>query len=318
MAHIELVESIGGSHALSGKRWRARIIEGDRWGSSAYYPKDVLERDGARVFHTGLAMYLNHPTQTEQYDRPERAVQDLVGKLTSDAVFESDGLYADVEFYDSFVTQINEKHEDVGLSVRAHGMTEDGEIDGRYGPILLALLAADSVDVVTKAGAGGKLTSILESDRDLAGKLIETNKEGTQSVADVTKEDFEALSNALIEAIAGIPAALAESLSAAKVVEEEVLVESNVVVEEVAEVVEAIVIDHAAIVEALSTNHLPAKSAAKIVAALTEGATLEAAVQEQIELRESFMALGSESGTVVIQESDKTPRGLSRSVSVLG
>lgn len=315
MAHIELVESIGGSHTLTGKRWRARIIEGDRWGSSAYYSKDVLERDGSRVFHDGLAMFLNHPTQTEQYDRPERAVQDMVGKLVSDAVYESDGLYADVEFYDSFVSQINEKHEDVGLSVRAHGMTEDGEIAGRYGPILVALLAADSVDVVTKAGAGGKLISILESDRDFAGTLIETTKEGTQSVADVTKEDFEAFIVTLTEAIAGIPAALAESLAAtAAVAEEEVLVE-NAAAEEV---VVAIAIDHAAVVEALATNHLPAKSAAKIVAALNEGATLEAAVQEQIELREAFMATGNESGTVVLQESGSAPRGLSRSVSVLG
>lgn len=311
MAHIKLVEAVGGSQPLVGKRWRARIVEGDRWGSSAYYPKDVLERDGARVFTAGLAMYLNHPSQTEQYDRPERAVEDLVGKLISDAVYESDGLYADVEFYDSFVTQINEKHEDIGLSIRAHGMTEDAEMDGRFGPVLVALLAADSVDVVTKAGAGGKLTSILESDRDLAGELIETNKEGTQSVT-VTKEDFEALQTALIEAIAGIPAALAESLAAVPVAVVEPVVEAVVEV-----VVEPVVIDHAAVVEALATNHLPAASAAKIVAALTEGSTLEAAVQEQIALRESFKTSGDESGTVIISESGKA-RGLGRSVSVLG
>jgi antitoxin component of MazEF toxin-antitoxin module len=259
-------------------------------------------------------MYLNHPTQTEQYDRPERAVEDLVGKLTSDAVYESDGLYADVEFYDSFVAQINEKHEDIGLSVRAHGLTEDAEMEGRYGPVLVALLAADSVDVVTKAGAGGKLTSILESDRDLAGALIETNKEGTQSVADVTKEDFEALQTALIEAIAGIPAALAESLAAKPEAVVETVVEDAIVVEAVA----AVVIDHAAVVEALATNHLPAASAGKIVSALTEGATLADAIAEQVTLREAFLATSTESGTVVINESDKTARGLSRAVSVLG
>ena len=314
MAHVELVEAIGGNQPITGKRWRARIVAGDTWGSSAYYPKDVLERDGARVFTTGLSMYLNHPTQTEQYDRPERAVQDLVGKLTSDATYESDGLYADVEFYDSFVAQINEKHEDVGLSIRAQGMTEDGEIDGRYGPILVAFLAAQSVDVVTKAGAGGKLTSILESDRDLAGKLIETNKEGTQSVAELTKEDFEAFVATLTEAIAGIPAALAESLAAAPVVEAVVPVVEADVVDEV-----VVVIDHAAIVEALATNHLPAASAAKIVAALTEGGTLEAAVQEQIALREAFTAtVTSESGTVILNESGAALSGLARSISVLG
>lgn len=314
MPQINLVEAVGGSQPLVGKRWRARIIEGDRWGSSAYYPKEVLERDGARVFTAGLAMYVNHPSQTEQYDRPERSVSDMVGKLLTDAVFEGDGLYADVEFYDSFVAEINEKSQDIGLSVRAHGLTEDAEMDGRYGPVLVALLAADSVDVVTKAGAGGKLTSILESDRNPAGHLVEPNQEGTQSMTDVTKADFEALQTALIEAIAGIPAALAESLAAvapAAVVEEvipAVVVEDEVVV----------VIDHAAVVEALAVNHLPAASASKIVAALTEGKTIEDAIAEQVALREAFLATGNEAGTVVITESGKAPRGLSRAVSVLG
>jgi hypothetical protein len=314
MTQVQLVESIGGSPTLTGKRWRARIIEGDRWGSSAYYPKDVLERDGARVFPTGLAMYLNHPSESEQWERPERSVQDMVGKLTSDAVYESDGLYADVEFYDSFVSQINERAEDVGLSIRATGLTEDAEMDGRYGPVITALLAADSVDVVTKAGAGGKLTSILESDRNLAGEPI--NKKGTQSVADVTKEDFEALRTALTEAIAGIPAALAESLAAVAPVVEEPVVEEEAD-EEDDDKEEAVVIDHAAVVEALRANNLPAASAAKIVAALTEGATLEAAVQEQIDLREAFVST-SESGTVVITESASKVSGLARAVTVLG
>ena len=30
------------------------------WGSSGYYPKDVLERDGPNVFTKGTKMYINH------------------------------------------------------------------------------------------------------------------------------------------------------------------------------------------------------------------------------------------------------------------
>lgn len=319
MAELRLTEAVGANTHIAGKRWRAKIIEGDRWGSSAYYPKEVLERDGSRVFTAGLAMYLNHPTQTEGYDRPERSVSDMVGKLLTDAVYESDGLYADVEFYDSFVNEISEKHQDVGLSVRAHGLTEDAEMDGRYGPVLVALLAADSVDVVTKAGAGGKLTSILESDRNLAGHLVETNQEGTQSMTDVTKADFEALQTALIEAIAGIPAALAESLAATVVVEDDVVVvDDNVVVVEDKDIPAAVVIDHAAVVEALATNHLPAASAGTIIAALIEGKSIEDAIAAQVALREAFLASGNESGTVVLTESNKAASGLARSVSVLG
>lgn len=311
MAKLELVESVAGTQTLTGNKWRARILETDRWGSSAYYPREVIERDGPRIFTAGMHMYQNHMSESEQWDRPEGSVENLVGKLASDAVMEEDGLYADVEFFPSYVSRITEIHKDVGLSIRASGLTEDAEMDGRYGPVLTALLAAQSVDVVTKAGAGGKLTSILESERELAGSLIETNKEGTQSVTDVTKEDFEALQTALIEAINGIPAALAESLAAAAPAVTEPAVE-------VEPVVEAVVIDHAAVVEALTTNHLPAVVAGKVVKAIEAGATLEAAVQEQIDLREAFTANVEESGTVVINESNKQASGLARAVAVLG
>ena len=312
MPKLDLVESVGGSQTLTGTKWRARILETDRWGSSAYYPREVIERDGPRIFTAGMHMYQNHMSESEQWDRPEGAVENLVGTLVSDAVMEADGLYADVEFYPSYVNRISEIHKDIGLSIRASGLTEDAEMDGRFGPVLTALLAAQSVDVVTKAGAGGKLTSILESERELAGSLIETTKEGTRSVTDVTKEDFEAFQITLIEAINGIPAALAESLSAAPAPAADATPAAD------AEATDAVVIDHAAVVEALATNHLPAVAAGKIVAALTEGATLEAAVQEQIDLREAYAAPVEESGTVVITESAKTATGLARAVAVLG
>lgn len=310
MPKLELVESVGGSQTLTGNKWRARILETNRWGSSAYYPHEVVERDGPRVFTAGMHMYQDHISESEQWDRPEGTVEKLVGTLTTDAWIEEDGLYADVEFYPSYVARISEIHKDIGLSVRASGLTEDAEMDGRYGPVLTALLAAQSVDVVTKAGAGGKLTSILESERELAGSLIETNKEGTQSMTDVTKEDFEELRTALIEAISGIPAALAESLTAAPVVE--------VPAGDAELTPAAVVVDHAAVVEALATNHLPAIVATKVVEALVAGETLEAAVQAQIDLREAFTANVEESGTVVISESNKQATGLARAVELLG
>lgn len=306
MPNIDLLESVGGNHAISGTKWRARILETNRWGSSAYYPHEVIERDGPRVFTAGLHMYQNHMTEAEQWDRPEGAVENLVGTLVSDAWIEEDGLYADVEFYPSYVARISEIHKDIGLSVRASGLTEDAEVEGRFGPVLIALTAANSVDVVTRAGAGGKLTNILESDRELAGTLIESNKEGTRPVADVTKEDFEALKVALIEAISGIPAAIAESLATVEA--------DAVVVEDDAE--DAIVIDHAAVVEALAANHLPAISAGAIIESLNAGIALDEAIASQVALREAFAGTVVETGNVIITESAKVS-GLARSITVL-
>lgn len=298
---ITLVESLAptGSNSV-GKRWRARIIEADRWGSSAYYPAEVLERDGARVFTNGLPMYLNHPSESEKYDRPERSVQDMVGKLVSDAVFEEDGLYADVEFYDSFVTTINERAEDVGLSVRASGLTEDGEKDGRYGPILMGLLTAESVDVVTRAGAGGKLTSILESEREIAGTPIEENKEGT-SVTDVTKEDFETFKSEFLTALTEAFNGLSESLKpAVEAVEEKT---------EVVEEAKKTEVDVVAVATAVAEAELPAAAIARISGEVAKGVDLEEAVKAEVAY------IGSnrrEGGSLNLEESHKTDEPFDR------
>lgn len=316
---IKLVESLAPTAeatVVKGKRWRARIIEANRWGSSAYYPADVLERDGARVFTAGLAMYANHATDSESWERPERNINDLVGKLTSDAIFESDGLYADVEFYDSFVDRITELAEDVGLSVKATGLTEDAEMDGRYGPVLVGLLAADSVDVVTKAGAGGKLTSILESDRTPAGRPIE--QEGTQHVADVTKEDFEALKTALTEAIAGLGASLAESLKPAEVVE--LSDEDRAAAEAKAEADKAAAeeedkVDAVAVATAVTEAGLPASAISRVAADVQAGTELTEAVKKETDY---IAAAKAPEVGVVITESGKTDSGLSYAVKLLG
>lgn len=320
---IRLIESLApATGATVGKKWRARIIASDTWGSSAYYPRDVLERDGGRVFTAGLPMYANHPTDSETWDRPERSVHDMVGKLLSDAVFEEGdepGLYADVEFYESFVGRINELHQDVGLSVRATGLTEDAEMDGRFGPVLVGLLAADSVDVVTRAGAGGKLTSILESDREPAGRPI-NNQEGTQSVAELTKEDFDKFATELREAITGIPAALAEALKpeapqpANGHDDDESVATSK---EDEDDDKGGVNVDTVAVAEAVVAAHLPASAIALVASDVAKGVELTEAVKKQTDYRDSLIA-SSESGQVFIEESDKQAHGLARAVKVLG
>lgn len=316
---VRLSESVAGADKV-GRRWRAKIIAADTWGSSAYYPAEVLERDGSRVFTEGLKMFQDHPKESDEYERPERSVRDMVGKLVSEAVYEADnpegpGLYADVEFYDSFLSSINEKHQDVGLSVRAQGLTEDGEMDGRFGPILVGLLAAKSVDVVTQAGAGGKLTSILESDRDLAGRPIEST-EGT-SVTDVTKEDFDALATKLEASITGlsesIVAGITEALRPAEKTDEELAAELAA-----AQKTDEVVIDHAAVVEALRTENLPAASAGAVIVALKEGKTLEDAIKAQVELREAFVSTQPETGVVIKESAKPTKTGLAAAVELLG
>lgn len=156
----------------TGRRYRARLIEGDRWGSSGYYSREMLERDGPQVWPAGTQIYMDHPGATEQRDRPERSVRDLAGKITTTPVYEADGLYADVEFYPHFAPVIEAMWEDVGMSIRAAGNAEMGERDGRTGPVITSLSEGVSVDVVTRAGAGGKLVALLESARATAHEAL--------------------------------------------------------------------------------------------------------------------------------------------------
>lgn len=326
MEKIQLNESVTGRTGGTGAKRRAKIIEGDRWGSSAYYPSEILKRDAPLVVKAGTQMFADHLSESEKYDRPEGSVHNLVGKLTTDAVWDDSGddgpgLYADVEFYESFVPRINEIGNDIGLSLRGDGYTEWGEAAGREGPILTSMLSANSVDVVTRAGAGGKLTSILESDRELAGRPV--IKEGNQ-VTDITKEDFDAFLTKLVESntalVDGFKTALTESAAAHVPVEEEdkkPAAKGKKKEEEEPVEVEESAVDHAAVIKAVVEADLPAEAAAPIVESIRKGTSLEDAVKTQTDYRDALGARGY-SGTVVLQESQSQSTGLARAVELLG
>lgn len=145
--------------------FRARLIAGDIHGSSGYYPREVIERDGPIVFKAGTQCFLDHPTESEGYERPERSVRDLAGVIASTPVYESDGLYADVRVYPQWAPVIEAMADDIGMSIRASGTYEMGERDGQQVKVITSLKAGESVDFVTKAGAGGKIVRLIESAR---------------------------------------------------------------------------------------------------------------------------------------------------------
>lgn len=147
----------------AGRKFRACLIKGDILGSSGYYSRELLERDGPRVFAEGTHIYIDHPTETEQYDRPERSLRDLAGRIASTPVYESDGLYADVLVHPQWGDVIEAMRDDIGMSIRAAGTYEMGERDGQWVKVITALKMSESVDFVTKAGAGGKITRLIES-----------------------------------------------------------------------------------------------------------------------------------------------------------
>lgn len=143
---------------------RARLIEGNVWGSSGFYSQGILESAAtAGVFAAGTPMYIDHPTLTERTDRPGRSVRDLAGVLLTEGVYDTDGVYADVQIYGHYAPIIQEMADHIGLSIRAGGQVEAGQAAGRSGLVVSSIDHVASVDFVTEAGAGGKLVSLLES-----------------------------------------------------------------------------------------------------------------------------------------------------------
>ncbi len=128
-------------------------------GSSAFYPAEVLKRDGPKVFKGGTHVYLNHATAAEEAARPEGDVKNLAGVLTTDAIYSEShakgpGLYARMKVFADHASMVEEKAQHVGMSIRASGVAEAGKVrEGK--PVLKELTGAESVDVVTRAGAGG-------------------------------------------------------------------------------------------------------------------------------------------------------------------
>lgn len=146
------------------------------WGSSGYYPAEVLKRDGPSIFLKGTKNFWNHATAAEEAARPEGDLNALASELVSDARWQDGpkgpGLYADAKVFAPYQEAIGELAPHIGVSIRASGKAVQGEAEGRKGPIITALTAGKSVDYVTEAGAGGQIVEMFEAARAKAASIL--------------------------------------------------------------------------------------------------------------------------------------------------
>lgn len=153
------------AEAPAGTTRRSATIISAGWGSSGYYSREMLERDGPAIFGAGTHMYLNHPTEQEEFERPERDVKDLAARIDTTPRMIGNDLIAEIVIFPIWQPVIDSLAEDIGLSIRAFGEMEHGEAEGREGPIITRLTEGRSVDFVTQAGRGGKIGALIESVR---------------------------------------------------------------------------------------------------------------------------------------------------------
>jgi len=185
-----LEASTGDVKELTGRRYKVRLIEGDRLGSTGYYPAETIRRDGPKVFLKGTPMYLDHISPEDTKRGSFGSIANYAGELAEDAYYvENDGLYADIEVFENHMPTIKALKDRIGISIRARGRTETQTINGKSVPVFKELLLARSADFVVKAGAGGKIVDVLESGTDtLNSENHSEAEEGIENMDEVLKE----------------------------------------------------------------------------------------------------------------------------------
>lgn len=135
------------------------------WGSSGYYSAEMIQRDGPGAFPAGTHCYVDHAGFTEEQDRNGiRSIRDLAAVLTEDARWDPalQALVAEVRVLAPYRAMLADMAEDIGMSITASAVAENGEAEGRQGMLITQLVEGYSCDFVTFAGRGGRVLQVLE------------------------------------------------------------------------------------------------------------------------------------------------------------
>jgi hypothetical protein len=138
-------------------------------GSSGYYSPEVLQEAATNgLIAKGTPLFLDHPSETDRHDRPERSVKDIAAVFTEAATYDATAkaLVGEIQVFAPYRDLLTEMAPYIGLSISgsATDVTE-GNIDGKRVPVIEGLAKIDSVDWVTRAGRGGKVVELIESAR---------------------------------------------------------------------------------------------------------------------------------------------------------
>lgn len=233
------------------------------WGSSGYYPAEVLERDGPKIFRKGTKMYWNHQTATEEAERPEGDLNTLAAELTSDARYQASGpagagLYADAKVFEKYKAPVDDLAPHIGVSIRAYGKAVQGEIEGREGPIIQELTRARSVDFVTQPGAGGQILSLFE-----AARAVRTDKKTTTVSVDKPVKETSSMDEKELQVLKESVATLQTNLGALQ--DENARLKEGLAMRDAKDLVS----------EALTKVELPAATKARLLESLPKQAPLK-------------------------------------------
>lgn len=191
--------------SLGDGKYRIRIIVPGQGSSGIYTAENLAE--SAPLFKAGTEMFIDHPTETEEWERPERSIRDYAGVFLEDATVGEDGaLYTVCKVFSGVNDLIKDKWEHIGVSINAW-CTDPISENGIVPPIA----GVRSVDFVTTPGAGGAIIDLLESNRnDNYVKEAGMDKEIESKFDELKASLIEAIGSKLEAAVATIQEAKAQ------------------------------------------------------------------------------------------------------------
>lgn len=256
-----------GTESLGEGKYRIRIIVPGQGSSGIYTAENLAE--SAHLFKAGTEMFIDHPTESEEWERPERSIRDYAGVFLEDATVGEDGaLYTVCKVFSGMNEIIRDKWEHIGVSINAwcdQPIAETGVV-----PVFTGVR---SVDFVTAPGAGGGIIDLLESKRN-----INTTKE--ERMDEEIKSAFSELRTEFASAIEALGSKLDSVVTSIQEAETEEVDEKAVDVDSMIDAGEKI-----------AESGLPESAIARVREAVKGGADVDAALEsERAYLKEAVAA----------------------------
>ena len=195
-------------------KWLVRLIT-EGAGSTGIYTKEALQGSFAEAFPIGTHMYIDHASESEQWDRPEGTLTKLAAVIAETPYWSDSpepGMYATVEVLEQWAPFIEQVSDIIGVSIHCGAQlaqTDDVVMAEDVPPVIESFIPSpvNSVDFVTVPGAGGRLVEALESFKNGNAIMDGSNKHNSERkrMDKEFKEALEALDtklSALVEALA--------------------------------------------------------------------------------------------------------------------
>ena len=270
-----------GTESLGEGKYRIRIIVPGQGSSGIYTAENLAE--SAHLFKAGTEMFIDHPTETEEWERPERSIRDYAGVFLEDATVGEDGaLYTVCKVFSGVNDLIKDKWEHIGVSINAwcdQPIAETGVV-----PVFAGVR---SVDFVTAPGAGGGIVDLLESKRN--NNL--TKEEGMDKEIESAFSELRTEFASLIEALGSKLDSVVASITEAKAEEVEEKVEESAPVD-VDSMIDA--------GEKIAESGLPEAAIARVREAIKNGVDVDSALEAE---RSYLKEAAASTATPVVDES---------------